>query len=63
MKTPLRYEVWENPKYSVFCQYNFIRLGMRAEGMCHYKNGANTLKDAKEQMKSHYALMHGKDNS
>ena len=61
MATPLRYEVWINQKYAVFCLYNYGGLGISDPEMCKFKDGANTLKDAKKQMKAHYAEMHGKD--
>ena len=58
MATPLRYEVWINQKYAVFCLYNYGGLGESDPEMCKFKDGANTLKDAKKQMKAHYAEMH-----
>ena len=61
MVTRMQYEVWENQKYTIFCLYDFEKAdyGLIGMGMCQFKNGANTLKDAKEQMKAHYADMHG----
>ena len=62
MKTPLYYEIWENQRYAVFCLYNYAGKGKSDPEMCKFKDGANTKKDAKRQMKAHYAKMHGKDS-
>ena len=59
MKQKLQYEIFINEKYAVHCQYNRERLGMKNSGpMCFFRDSANTKKDAKEQMKAHYAEMH-----
>ena len=59
MKQKLQYEIYQNMKYTLYCQYNFERLGMKNSGMCYYEDSAKTKKDAKRQMLAHYAEMHG----
>ena len=52
MTQKLQYEFWEKKSYVVLCRF---RNGV---AVCQFRDDAHTLKEVKEQMLEHYALMH-----